>query len=244
MSLAEANSKGFIKTDSLETSSTTPVNSAMTTTRQTLSIKSIVDPATGEELHPTVAVERGVLDLERGLHYNRLTGKSLMLHEAHAAGLVKADAVKEDDQDSSSVVSASASLETCCLVIRAVIDPRSGEHLTEQEAKEGSLLDSLSSRFLDPRSDQSMSISEAIERGHVIAVREDSVAGSTTIIKVIIEGFLLKWFLNFDGIMSRSTRLGLHRKTGLSSICSGTHSIMGIRGIVDGHYNMGRDHSD
>ncbi len=43
--------------------------------RSTFSIKGVIDPNTSENLHPTEAIDRRILDMDRGLYCNPRTGQ-------------------------------------------------------------------------------------------------------------------------------------------------------------------------
>jgi len=184
--------KGYIRADALDVTqdslSVDMTTGASNTTKQTFSIKTVVDTNTGEYLHPTVAVERGILDLPHEQYYNLRTGQSITIHEAYTLGLIRAD--EGADSAISPIVSTTSSQDT--YNIQVVIDPRSGVHMTVVEAVRNGLLNSAVTRFTDIRTDESMSIREAVERGYIILMGENSSPGAATLMRVI--GFALDLF--------------------------------------------------
>ena len=134
--------------------------------RQTFSIKTVIDPITREVLHPTEAVNRGVLDVTKGLYVNQRTGDKLSLHEAFDAGLI--DAIEEDTTDAGKIDSTTATLESKEFTVIGAFDTRTGEQLPVAEAIGRGILNPTVSEYVDKKNGKKMPIKEAVEKGLVI----------------------------------------------------------------------------
>jgi Plectin repeat len=174
ISLAEAMEQGLIQAEplngqdeTLELVLKTAVTTAVQQGRTVFKIKFVRDPSTGEMLHPEEAVNRGLLDTERGLFMDPLTGTPMLLHEAYEAGLIDADEM-ERLPESSDMVSVSSSQDLKTRTIIGVVDPRTNKQLSVAEALSCNLLDDSLCQFTDPRNGQQMSLGTAIDKGFVI----------------------------------------------------------------------------
>ena len=180
MSLAEAVQHDLIQTRSgFSLESFTQTHSA--TQRHTFNIKIVIDPITKEQLHPTEAVDRGILDLGRGVYVNPQTGESMPIHEAYELGLIKADEM--EGSYSGPVLSATAIMETKSYTVTAAIDTRTGEKVPVEEALNRGLLDQQMAKYHDLKKRSMMSIQEAIDCGLVIAHEGVSVPSSASVLR-------------------------------------------------------------
>ena len=180
MLLAEALKRGLIQAeaDGVEVETVTTVSTRTQHDRQTFSIKSVTDPVIGEELHPSEAVDRGILDLNSGLFINPHTQETMPIHEAFEKGLIQAQ--KTDSTDMSPVAAATAVLETKSYTIKSVIDAKTSERLNVTEAISRGVLDQEMCKYIHPRTGEVLTIKEAIDRGLIIASEGKTEGGTST----------------------------------------------------------------
>ncbi|KAK7099742.1 hypothetical protein V1264_022800 [Littorina saxatilis] len=151
-----------------------------------ITIQSVKDPKTGKEISSDEAIRRGLVDLSQGLYCNTVTGEKIPFNQAIERGYIKAvsggaggDPVKE----------------TRAFSITGVIHPRTGAKLTVSQAIQEGILDQEKGIYygLDELDRfKAMPISEAIEKGFVIA--EDlstSVSGPASYVRET-KTFILK----------------------------------------------------
>ena len=146
--------------------------------RATFSIKGVIDPNTRENLHPNEAINRGILDLERGLYINPRTGESMSLHEAYERGLIIAK--ETDEADTGRISSATATMETKSFNIRAVMDTRTNEEITMEEAIARGIIDKEICSYTNLRTREVLTIQQAIDRGLILVGEGRPLAGTTT----------------------------------------------------------------
>ena len=146
--------------------------------RTTISIKGVIDPNTRENLHPNEAINRGILDLERGLYINPRTGESMSLHEAYDRGLIIAK--ERDDTDTGHVASVTGTLERKSFNIRAIIDTRSGEEISVEEAINRGIIDREICSYTNLRTREVLTIQQAIDRGLILVGEGRPLTGTVT----------------------------------------------------------------
>ena len=149
--------------------------------RTTISIKGVIDPNTRENLHPNEAINRGILDLERGLYINPRTGESMSLHEAYDRGLIIAK--ETDETDTGRVASVTGTLERKSFNIRAIIDTQSGEEISVQEAINRGIIDREICSYTNLRTREVLTIQQAIDRGLILVGEGRPLAGTVTDLK-------------------------------------------------------------
>ncbi|XP_046365478.2 microtubule-actin cross-linking factor 1-like isoform X10 [Haliotis rufescens] len=156
-------------------------------TRQ-LTLKSVVDPRTGRDISVTDAMNRGLIDLEKGLYCDSTSGTKMPLNIAVERGYIKADQMSDPSSQNGEPIK-----ETRAFSITGVIHPKTGEKMTVSQAIRNGILDQENGLYHGAdkfgRKD-TMPISEAIQKGFVIA--EDI---STT---VSVPGSLLRETKTFN----------------------------------------------
>jgi len=117
-----------------------------------LNIQAVVDPRTGLELSMQDAVDAGIFDATTGEFIDLKTGERLPLERAVAVGLVLADSVVQQTYS-----------------IGAVRDPATGELIPPSEAEARGLLDMARGIYIIPRTEEAITLAEALERGLIRA---------------------------------------------------------------------------
>lgn len=156
-------------------------------TRQ-LTLKSVVDPRTGRDISVTDAMNRGLIDLEKGLYCDSTSGTKMPLNIAVERGYIKADQMSDPSSQNGEPIK-----ETRAFSITGVIHPKTGEKMTVSQAIRNGILDQENGLYHGADKfgrKETMPISEAIQKGFVIA--EDI---STT---VSVPGSLLRETKTFN----------------------------------------------
>jgi Plectin repeat len=141
--------------------------------QRTYTIGAVRDPATGELIHPSLAVARGLLDMARGVYVEPITGKVLSLAEAMEQGLIQAEAldVGGETLTLSEKIAVTTAVQHGRMVfrIKSVRDPSTGELLSPEEAVNRGLLDTSRGLYIDPITGTTLQLHEAFEAGLIDA---------------------------------------------------------------------------
>ena len=170
--ISEAIKRGLVFT---ETSGTLAARegSRFINTTKTFSVQSVVDPATGEEISVTEAIQRGIVDQTKGLYINPATGEAMPITEAVDSGFIVADVRKSTVTASKPADPASEILVSreVAYTLKSVVDPRTNRELSIAEATSLGILDCAANEFHHPVTGEVMSLDEAITRGLVCVER-------------------------------------------------------------------------
>lgn len=170
LSLADA-----LKTGHLKIGEVAPRNCSISSETQSMSIRSIKDPKTGEFLVPTEAIKRKLLDPYKGLFYNTISNEKISITEAIQKGYVLVEvnhqpsvATVQSDRDQN-VVSTSLIRETKSYHLLAVFDPIKNDEISIKEAISRGILDRKRGIYVHPQTKETFSISDAINKGVIRA---------------------------------------------------------------------------
>ena len=159
------------------------VNKVTTTKLTTLSVTSVLDPVTGKVISVTKAIAEGILDQSRGLYINPQTGESMALSDAIDKRLVlaqSAEAMSDDPLERAEISSIhiadetehfettyveDISSETVTLSIQSVIDPRTMEMVSYDDAVQTGILNIRTGSYVNPVTRETMTITSAMEKG-------------------------------------------------------------------------------
>jgi len=138
-------------------------------TTKTFSVQSVVDPTTGKEISITEAVQRGIVDQNKGLYINPTTGETVPIMEAVSRGLVIAKVTQSTVTASEPGGQASEILVSreVAYKLKSVTDPRTQRELSIAEATSLGILDCATREFRHPVTGEVMSLDDAIARGLV-----------------------------------------------------------------------------
>ncbi|CAG5121104.1 unnamed protein product, partial [Candidula unifasciata] len=181
----EAIEKGFIfaQLTSVKTDVDKDVNKITTTKLTTLSVTAVVHPITGQLISVSRAVEEGILDQNKGIYTNPQTGESMTLGDAIDKRLVLAESpeARSDDPLERAEVSSihitdeQESLEanmredihseTVTMSITSVIDPKTMDMISYDEAVRSGVLNVKTGTYNNPSSRETMTITAAMEKG-------------------------------------------------------------------------------
>lgn len=181
----EAIEKGFIfaQLTSVKTEVDKDVNKITTTKLTTLSVTAVVHPVTGQLVSVSKAIEEGILDQNKGTYTNPQTGESMTLGDAIDKRLVLAESPEArsddplekaeissihitDEQESlETTLMEDIHSETVTMSITSVIDPKTMDMISYDEAVRSGVLDVKKGTYNNPSSRETMTITAAMEKG-------------------------------------------------------------------------------
>lgn len=164
----------------LHNNSSTRSSNSITNETQSMSVRSILDPATGEFLMPTEAIKRKLLDPYKGLFIHPKTGEQLPISDAIQKGLVIVEiliespssvrkSVSNNRDETSNIISTSLIRETKSYHLLGVYDPKKNDEISIKEAIAKGILDRQKGLYIHPVTRESFSISDAINKGVIRA---------------------------------------------------------------------------
>ncbi len=189
-----APANGIQTTTTKTTLSNSNSNCSITSETQSMSVRSIKDPNTGEFLMPTEAIKRKLLDPYKGQFYNPLTGDRLPISEAIQKGFVIVEIIADTSTTTttsnvkpisdSNIVSTSLIRETKSYHLLGVYDPLKNDEITIKEAIARGILDRQKGLYIHPVTKESFSISDAINKGviraRILTPKDTTTATSTS----------------------------------------------------------------
>ncbi len=181
--LCDSLKSGFLKIGHPPTSNSmnSSSKSSISSETQSMSVRSILDPISGEFLMPTEAIKRKLLDPYKGLFVHPKTGENLPISEAIQKGFVIVEILVESphnikktvtataDSSTSNIVSTSLIRETKSYHLLGVYDPKKNDEITIKEAIAKGILDRQKGLYIHPITRESFSISDAINKGVIRA---------------------------------------------------------------------------
>jgi hypothetical protein len=140
---------------------------------ESLIISSVFDHRSNTFIDPNIAIRTKILDPYHGLYLNNLTQESISIDDAMSKGLV----IVEQQQPSNNshhhndkyVISTSLIRETRSYHLLGVRDYLNNKELTVQEAIRLGILDKQNGQYINRKTSEIFSISEAIAQGHIRA---------------------------------------------------------------------------
>ena len=133
-------------------------------------IKKIVDPLTGNELDCEEAIAKGVLNAERGIYRNPISGEEMSIYEAINRDYIKADIF--DENTAEGLIATKPIRESRSFTITGAVDPMTGQKIDVAKAVQKGIIDQANGQYVGRDAmgqEVRMSISEAIQRGLVVA---------------------------------------------------------------------------
>ena len=135
---------------------------------QVCPISGVIDPRTGEWISVRDAIAEGLIDPRTGTFRNPVTGEEMTLAEAVRAGYLMAEsALPDEEEGQENGVFTSVAMVDVSYKITDVLDPRTGQVLSLEQAIEEGIIDPVRGTYTDPLTGEVMSIEEAMRRGLV-----------------------------------------------------------------------------
>ena len=159
------------------------VNKVTTTKLTTLSVTAVLDPRTGKIISVTKAIAEGILDQSRGLYVNPQTGESMALSDAIDKRLILAESpeamsddpleraeissihITDETEEYEAMLVEDISSETVTLSIQSVVDPRTMEMVSYDDAVSSGILNIKTGSYVNPLTHETMTITSAMEKG-------------------------------------------------------------------------------
>jgi len=132
---------------------------------QSYNIGAVLDPVTDEFISPREAVERGLLDMARGVYIEPKTQETITLAEALERGLIRAEPL----EGASDAEILQWDMKKMVFSIKRVKDLSTGEVISPEEAVNRGILDSVNRLYIDSRTGRKMLLHEAYEAGLIEA---------------------------------------------------------------------------
>lgn len=165
MKISDAIEKGFVIAED-DSDSSGPGQYLHET--KTYQLKSILNPLTREKLEVSEAIKQGLLDEHNGIYIHPKTGEKLTIPEAIERKFIDAElmsVVSNAEGEGSKIITT----KMTTLMVKFVIDPRTGESISVSKAVEEGILDSSLENYINPLTGEVCSLNDAIDRKLVIA---------------------------------------------------------------------------
>lgn len=169
MSLFEAMTMNKIKAEAFD-------SRMMPSCERKFNIKSVIDPMSKKEISPNIAENKKILDMNDKTYSNACDKSKISLHEAHLLNLIKVDEVGLHDVR-----------ELKPEDVRGVMDYTTGANLTLSEAVDNNLIDGSMSYYIDPRTNQKLTLYEAWQQGHILLNADKFSSTKSKMIKSVID---------------------------------------------------------
>ena len=174
----EAYAAGYIIAEEVEVFDSVPQT-------VTYAIRGVWDPRIKEEVGTKEAIEEGLLDQEMSKYTNVATGEMFSIKEAIELGYVF--------PEGSAPPSLAVFGNTKSYTIKSVIDPRSGEEIPISDAVRHQIVDKVKAEYWNMKTDERISIDEAIMRGLVNIKRVEDSAKREELVEAAAKVYSLKW---------------------------------------------------
>lgn len=171
MKISEAIKAGYVIVEDLNASS--PESDSILRETKSYTLKTVIHPISRKHMSVADAIAEGIIHVKEGVYLNPATGKRIPIHEAIEKGLILATlaAVKTDvDEDINKITTT----KLATLAVSAVVDPCSGKIVTLAKAIEDGIIDQSKGIYINPRTGESMTISDAIDKRLVLAKSPDA----------------------------------------------------------------------
>lgn len=136
---------------------------------RTFVITGVIDPRNQQTVSVYQAFSYGILDQVKGLYCNPDTLESTSIPEAINLGYIMVEYQTDMVNGVNGVMSMKNMLDTRTYGIQGVIDPRTGEWISVEEAIAAGILDLERGMFINPVTGEEMTILDAIKNGFIIA---------------------------------------------------------------------------
>ena len=153
-------------------------NTSFSSETQSMSVRLVRDPSTGELIMPTEAIKRKILDPYKGQFIDPLSGERLPISEAIKKRFVIVENLNDissinnsfsERTNESNLISTNLVRETRSYHLLSVFDPSKNDEITIKEAINRGILDRQRGLYIHPLTNEQFSISDAINKGVIRA---------------------------------------------------------------------------
>ena len=142
-------------------------------------VQSVFDPNTNRMISLDAAIKSGLIDPKTGEYIDPVTGERLALDDAIKRGIVKAtEANPLKDKFNKNKITAQLPMKDMIgkeFVVQSVLDPRTNEMLSFQDAIKAGLIDPDTGEYVNPITGIKHTMDEAIRKGLIKATEADPV---------------------------------------------------------------------
>jgi len=155
-----------------ETASTSTFTSTEQEEKKTFVITGVVDPKSGDEVSMHQAVMMGIIDSTNGTYNDARTGTSLPIPVAMSQGFIKVEFTttkkSAEKRHDIGLITLKTHKESRPYSVKSVVDAKTDQHLTVDDAIRKGILDQQNSVYVNPVDGVSMSLADALDSGLLI----------------------------------------------------------------------------
>ena len=143
-------------------------------------IRAVLDPRTDREISFQDAIARGIVDPERGLYVNTVTGEGVPIPQAMNAGLILVDycttSKSQEKKKAVGIITVRTAIDRRKFTVRLVTDAVTTDRVDLAEARKRGIVDEDETTFTVTTTGEQMDLRTAVQIGW-IQVRTDIVNG-------------------------------------------------------------------
>ena len=176
LKISEAVEQGYVLTD--EGISASLPSGGLIQETKTFQLKSVIHPVTRERLDVADAIKQGIVDEHKGLYINPRTGEKMSIPDAIEKKLIDAElmaVISNAEGEGSKIITT----KLTTLMVKFVIDPRTGDTISVAKALDEGILDSRMEHYINIVTGERLPLNDAIDKKLVIA-QAAAISGSTT----------------------------------------------------------------
>ena len=176
LKISEAVEQGYVLTDTGVSAS--HAGGGFIQETKTFQLKSVIHPVTRERLDVADAIKQGIIDEHKGLYNNPRTGEKMSIPDAIEKKLIDAElmaVISNAEGEGSKIITT----KLTTLMVKFVIDPRTGDTISVAKALEEGILDPKMEHYINVVTGETLPLNDAIDRKLVIA-QAAAISGSTS----------------------------------------------------------------
>lgn len=165
----------FIKSGDIQEAVVDSHSSSKITIKVTdkLSIDEVLDPTTGKFIDLDSAMKKGIVNIEKGIYCNPITGQTFNLSESLNSDFIRGSMldslVSREEKTREGYKAAISFSEQKDICISSVTDPMSGEKMPLSEAVQKEILNVKQETFINQKTGETLSLDEALSKGYISA---------------------------------------------------------------------------
>ena len=175
LKISEAVERGYVLTDER----TAPgAGGGFIHETKTFQLKSVIHPVTRQRIEVADAIKQGIVDEHKGVYMNPRTGEKMSIPDAIERKLIDAElmaVISNAEGEGSKIITT----KMTTLMVKFVVDPRTGDTISVMKAIEEGILDQKMENYINKLTGEIIPLNDAIDRKLVIA-QAAAIAGSTS----------------------------------------------------------------
>ena len=176
LKISEAVDKGYVLTD--ERTAASESGGGFIHETKTFQLKSVIHPVTRQRIEVADSIKQGIVDEHKGVYMNPRTGEKMSIPDAIERKLIDAElmaVISNAEGEGSKIITTKMST----LMVKFVVDPRTGDTISVIKAVEEGILDQKMENYINKLTGEVIPLNDAIDRKLVIA-QAAAIAGSTS----------------------------------------------------------------